>query len=106
MMLVTLDTINMTSKPAVQTAFLKEVRAFVTVLEEMGNPFLECSQDLLVIDTIVDIMDTQVSETVRRIETLGKQQYTEFVAGRLQEYTASARQTSLKNKLPLLTTPW
>ena len=30
-------------QPAVQTAFLKEVRELVTVLEEIGNPFLECS---------------------------------------------------------------
>ena len=60
-----------------QIAFLKEVRALVVVLEEMGNPFLECNQDLLVIDTR-DIMDTQVAETVRRIETLGKEQYAEL----------------------------
>ena len=55
-----------------QTAFLKGIRAHVTVLEETGNPFLECSQDLLVTDTR-DIMDTQVTETVRRIESLGMQ---------------------------------
>ena len=46
----------------------------MTVLEEMGNPFLEHSQDLLVIDTR-DIMDIQVAETVRRIERLGEEQY-------------------------------
>ena len=50
-------------QPPVKMAFLKEVRAFVMVLEGMGNPFLECSQDLLVIDTR-DIMDTKVIETV------------------------------------------
>ena len=38
-------------QPAVQTAFLKEVKALVKVLEERGNLSLECSQDLLVIDT-------------------------------------------------------
>ena len=56
-------------QPGVQAAFLKEVKALVAVLEEMGNPFLEDSLDLLVIDTR-DIMDTQVAETVRKIETL------------------------------------
>ncbi len=30
-------------QPAVQVAFLKDVRALVTVFEEMGNPFLERS---------------------------------------------------------------
>ena len=86
-------------QPAVQTAFLKEVRALVTVLEEMGNPFLERSQDLLVIDTR-DIMDTQVTETVRRIEALGEEQYTEFVTERLEECTAPVTQTIPKNKWP------
>ncbi len=31
----------------VQTSFLKEVKFLVAVIEEMGNPFLEQSQDLL-----------------------------------------------------------
>ena len=62
-------------QPGVQAAFLKDVKALVTVLEDMGNPFLERSQDLLVIDTR-DIMDTQVAETVRRIETIGNEQFT------------------------------
>ena len=48
-------------QPGVQAAFLKEVKALVTVLEEMGNPFLEHTQDLLVIDTR-DIMDTEVAD--------------------------------------------
>jgi hypothetical protein len=71
-------------KPGVQAAFLKEVKALVNVLGEMGNPFLEHSQDLLVIDTR-DIMDPQVAETVRRIETLGEEQYTKFVTERLEK---------------------
>ena len=74
-------------QPAVQTVFLKEVGGLVTVLEEMGNPFLECSQDLLVIDTR-DIVDTEVAETMRRIETLGKEKYAEFVKEGLEECTA------------------
>ena len=57
-------------KPGVQATFQKEVRALVTVLEDMGNPFQEHSQDLLVIDTR-DIMDTSVAEAVRKVESLG-----------------------------------
>ena len=71
-------------KPGVQAAFLKEVKSLVNVLGEMGNPFLEHSQDLLVIDTR-DIMDPQVAEIVRRIETLGEEQYTKFVTERLEK---------------------
>ncbi|CAB3998852.1 Hypothetical predicted protein [Paramuricea clavata] len=61
-------------QPGVQAAFLKELKALVTVLDEMGNPFLEHSEDLLVIDTR-DIVDAEVAETVRKIETLGEEQY-------------------------------
>ena len=75
----------------------------MTVLEEMGNPFLECNQDLLVIDT-KDIMDAQVAETVRTIETLGEEQYTEYVTG-LEECTTHITQRIPKNKLPLFSRP-
>ena len=91
-------------QPGVQAAFLKEVKALVTVLEEMGNPFLEHSQDLLVIDTR-DIMDIKVAETVRRIETLGEEQYTTFVKERLEQCTTPVTQTLPKNKLPLFSRP-
>ena len=70
--------VHASMQPALQQAFLKEVRALVTVLEAIGNTCLECSQDLLAIAKSY-IMDTQVAGTVRRIETLGKEQYTEFV---------------------------
>ena len=49
--------------PAVQATFLKEVKSLVAVFEEMGNPFLEQSEDLLVLDT-KDILDPSVAETV------------------------------------------
>ena len=91
-------------QPGVQTAFLKEVKALVTVLEEMGNPFLEHSQDLLVIDTR-DIVDTQVADAVRRIITLGEEQYTEFVTQRLERCTTPITHPLPKNKLPLFSRP-
>ena len=72
-------------QPGVQAAFLKDGKALVTVLEDMGNPFLERIQHL-VIDTR-DIMDTHVAETVRRIGTNGNEQFTKFVTERLEECT-------------------
>ena len=67
-------------QPGVQAAFLQDVKALVEVLEEIGNTFLEHSQDLPAIDTR-DIMDTQA---VRKIETLGEEQYAKFVTERLE----------------------
>ena len=48
----------------------------------MGNPFLENSEDLIVLDTR-DIVDASVGETVRNAETLGKEQYEVFVDERI-----------------------
>lgn len=91
-------------QPGVQAVFLKDVKALVAVLEEMGNPFLERSQDLLVLDTR-DIMDRQVAETVRKIETLGEEQYSTFVTERLQQCTTPVTQTLPKNNFPLFSRP-
>ena len=76
----------------------------MAVLEEMGNPFLKHSQDQMAIDTR-DIMDTQVAETVRKIETLGEEQYAAFVSERLEQCTTPITQTIPKNKLPLFSRP-
>jgi len=62
---------------------MKDVRTLIAVFQEMGNPFLENTQDLLVLDTR-DIMDTPAEETVRKIESLGEEQYTKFLEERLE----------------------
>lgn len=70
----------------------------MTVLEEMANPFLEHSQNLLVFDTR-DIMNNPSAVTMGRIETLGEKQLTKFVTERLEQCTTPIAQTLLKNKL-------
>ena len=61
---------------------MKEVKSLVAVIEEIGNPFLEQSQDLLFLDT-GDILDPSVGESVRKAEKLGEKQYHNFVEERL-----------------------
>ncbi len=85
---------------SVQTAFISEVASLTAVLEEMGNPFLEKSDDLLVLDTR-NIMDRSVGDTVRRSETLGIQQYKKFIKERLTECTVPITELLSKNKLAL-----
>ena len=91
-------------QPCVQTAFLKEVKALVAVLDEMGNPFLEHSDDLLAIDTR-DIVDKEVAETVRNIETVGEEQYTKFLTERLEKCETPITETIRKNNMPLFSRP-
>ena len=89
----------MTRNLGVQAAFMKDVRTLIAVFQEMGNPFLENTQDLLVLDTR-DIMDTPAAETVRMIESLSEEQYTKFLEERLELCTKPVTQL-LKNKLPV-----
>ena len=70
----------------------------------MGNPFLEGSQDLLVIDTR-DVMDAAVAETVRKVESIGEEQYKKFVDERLELCTKAVTEILPKNKLPLFSRP-
>ena len=89
--------------PGVQSTFMKDVRSLTAVFEEMGNPFLEESQDLMVFDTR-DIMNSSIGETVRNAETIGEKQYSKFVEERLQ---AAKPLTDIlpKNNLALFSRP-
>ena len=87
-------------RPGVQTAFAKDVSALAAAFRELGNPFLEKSQDLLVLDTR-DIADTSVIESVRKVEALGEEQYQVFVKERLDKCEKPITEVITKNKLPL-----
>ena len=50
----------------------------------MGNPFSENSGDLLVLDSR-NIVDELVIETMRNTERVGQDQYSFFVAERLEK---------------------
>ena len=90
--------------PGVQAAFLQEVKSLVAVIEEMGNPFMEKSGDLLVLDTR-DILDTAVAETLRKAEALGEENYQTFVQERLIASTKPITDVIPKNKLALFSNP-
>ena len=70
----------------------------------MGNPFLDDNQDLLVLDT-KDIMEQSVKETVlvKKVETIGKEQFSKYAKGRLIDCTAPVTdsETISKTNLPL-----
>ena len=90
--------------PGVQAAFQKDVKSLVAVIEEMGNPFLEKSEDLMVLNTR-DILDTSVGETVRKAESLGKEQYQTFVEERFGQAKIPITNVIPKNKLALFSLP-
>ena len=57
-----------------QVTIAQHVKSLVEVIEEMGNPFLEDSKDLLALNTR-DIADTAVASSVCCAEETGKNQY-------------------------------
>ena len=84
----------------VQAAFQKDFKSLTSVLEELGNPFPDDSQDLLVLDT-KDIMEQSVKETVRIVETIGKERFSKYVKERLTDCTVPVTETISKNNLLL-----
>ena len=69
-------------------------------LEEMGNPFLEECEDLLVIGAR-DIADPKVASTIRNIEQIGKNQYQEYIRDRLDNRNKPLSDPIKQNKLHL-----
>ena len=52
--------------PSIQTAFAKDVRSLVSAFDDLGNPFEEESNDLLILDT-KEISDQSSVEVVGRL---------------------------------------
>ena len=91
-------------RQGVQISFAKDVKALVSVMEEMGNPFLEESTDLLVLDTRT-IADASVVATVRQIEAVGKDQLDTYFKECLTEEKRSIYDPIKKNKFKLFSSP-
>ena len=91
-------------KKSAQVSFANEVRALVQVIKDLGNPFLEDSGDILVLDT-KGILDQAVAKTFREIEKLGQDQYDSFVTQRLIERTTPLSDPIPKNRLILFSRP-
>ena len=68
----------------VQSAFSKDVQVIVTAFEEHGNPFLECTTDLLTLDT-KRIMDASIINSIRTARDIGFQKYGTYVKERILE---------------------
>ena len=89
--------------PSVQTTFAKHVRSLVAVIEELGNPFQEEGQDLIVLDT-KEIADASVVKTVRTAQKIGQEQFHAFTKECIIDRTKSLDDTIHRNKLPLFGT--
>ena len=97
------DTRHHGHTPIVQTSFTKDVRALVSVIEELGNPFEEESMDLVVLDT-KEIAGPAAVETVRNMKKIGQEQFQAFTRECLVERTKSINDAIRRNKLKVFNT--
>ena len=89
---------------SVQNTFCKDVSSLVSIIADCENPFMEDSDDLLVLQT-KSIVDGAVNETVNNIHTVGLEQFRCFVQERLLEQTKVLTEPNKRNKPPLMPCP-
>uniref|UniRef100_A0A1X7T7W9 Tesmin/TSO1-like CXC domain-containing protein n=1 Tax=Amphimedon queenslandica TaxID=400682 RepID=A0A1X7T7W9_AMPQE len=98
------ETLHHDQTKSTQLRFSQHVKSLVEVIEDMENPFLEESKDLLRLDT-KDIMDEVVVSSICHAEEKGKEQYHTFVTNRLAHRITPLSDPIKKNKLPLFSRP-
>ena len=87
------------NKPAIQSAFAKDVVNLVSSFEELGSPFKETREDLIALHT-KDVMNEEVVRTVRTVRQLGEPQFKAFLKERLEDKTKLLTDALKKNNLP------
>ena len=90
--------------PSAQKTFKQQVLAFIEAVNDLGNSFLDDSSELLALDT-QNVIDESVIETVRTVESLGKEQYNQYYESVIQKCERSIHGTISKNNLPLFKRP-
>ena len=63
---------------SLQSLFYRDVTALTRTVEEMGNPFMEESEDLLVLDT-KEIMGSVPLVRLRKVDEVGTAQFESFI---------------------------
>ena len=83
-----------------QMTFFNQVKALCNVIEDMGNPFIDDSNYLFVLDT-GDLADPAVINAMRNLEKSGQKQYDTFVTERLVTQSRPVNDPIKRNKFPL-----
>ena len=96
---VSVDTRHHEETEANQRNFLEHVRQMTNAIEEQGNPFMEDTKDLIVLDT-KEIMGAEVSESHKQLLNIGREQYEKFTR-EMHEDKSTFYDPLKRNKLPL-----
>ena len=87
-----------------QSNFKIKVLSLVETFEDMGNPFLDQSEDLSTLDAGI-IMDKSAVDTVFTIEALGREQFNSYYKSVLVDRTRSIHDPIRRNNLLLFKCP-
>jgi len=87
-----------------QVSFTRDVKALVATMENLRNPFMEDSGDLLVLDT-KEIAGPAAVTRMRQSETNGREQSNTFLAERLIKRSKSLYDPIKRNKLSFFNEP-
>ena len=85
---------------SIQETFHNQVSSLVTVIKDMGNPFEENSDDLLVLHSR-DILDMDVVTTVYNVEDIGQKAFQEFWQERFIDRSKTVTHVIPKNNILL-----
>ena len=83
-----------------QKVFKEDVEGLITAFEDLGNPFLEDTGDLVSLGSSC-IMPKEVVETVKTIKDVGEKQFRSFITDRIETQRVPWTSTIHLNKLPL-----
>ena len=89
---------------SLQSLFYRDVTALTRTIEEMGNPFMEETEDLLVLDT-KEIMSSDALVRLRKVEEVGTAQFESFIAERLVQQSKSLYGPIKRNNLSVFNVP-
>ena len=95
----TLDTHHYEEQSSIQLSFVQSVSQLVNTIVEMGNPFQD-QADLVVLHNR-NVMTHEAAQSVCKVYDIGQSQYKEFVKQRLVERSVSLHQPLKRNKLSL-----
>ena len=89
---------------SLQSLFYRDVTALTRTIEEMGNPFMEETEDLLVLDT-KEILGSDALVRLRKVEEVGTAHIESFIAERLVQQSKSLYDPIKRNNLSVFNVP-
>ena len=89
---------------SVQDKFVKDVRFLVITIEEMGNPFMEESGDLLNLNSKI-VRPENVVKAMQSMYATGVTKYDIFIEERFKSGSKSLSETTPRNSLPVFSKP-